>query len=139
MSERLRLSLQARVDSLSTLTAEVEKFAEAQEWDPGLAFQIPLILEELTLNVIKHGFQSDGSEFEVAIESDPDVIRIEITDGAQPFNPLTDAPVPDTDASIEDRQVGGLGVHFARSIMDEMSYAREDGKNRVTLVKHRSA
>ena len=41
--------------------------------------------------------------------------------------------MPDTDAALDDRPVGGLGVHLVREMMDEVSYRYEDGRNRLLL------
>ena len=60
-----------------------------------------------------------------------------IADDGRPFDPLTEAPEPDLESAIEDRPIGGLGVHLVRTMMDEVRYRREEGKNRLTLVKRR--
>ncbi len=58
-----------------------------------------------------------------------------IADDGVPFNPLG-AEAPDIDASLEEREIGGLGIHLVRSLMDDVSYQRRIGKNVMTLVKH---
>ena len=58
------------------------------------------------------------------------------TDG-RPFDPVNDAPEVDVESSVQDRLVGGLGLHIVRTTMDEMSYRREQGKNHLTLVARR--
>ena len=73
-------------------------------------------------------------EFEITLTSEADVLRIEVTDDGRPFDPLNEAPEPDLDASVDDRQVGGLGIHLVRTMVDEMSYRREQDKNHLTLV-----
>ena len=45
-------------------------------------------------------------------------------------------PQPDFSLSIEDREIGGLGIHFVREFMDDFSYERQGAHNRVSLVKH---
>ena len=62
---------------------------------------------------------------------------IEISDDGQPFNPLKDAPKPDLEAALEDRPIGGLGIHLVLTMMDEMHYRRENERNHLTLVKRR--
>jgi anti-sigma regulatory factor (Ser/Thr protein kinase) len=61
-------------------------------------------------------------------------LTIVLTDDGRPFNPL-EWPPPDTTSPIEDRGVGGLGLHLLRTMSDEMSYERRDERNRVTIVK----
>ena len=57
-----------------------------------------------------------------------------ITDDGMPFNPLS-AEAPDTDLSLEDREIGGLGIHLVRNLIDDVTYNRRIDKNVMTLVK----
>ncbi len=43
---------------------------------------------------------------------------------------------PDTDLPLEERQIGGLGIHLVRNLMDKVTYQRRIDKNRLTLVKN---
>ena len=60
-----------------------------------------------------------------------------VADDGIPFNPLSIAP-PDTGLSVEDRRIGGLGIHLVRNIMDEVTYNRRTDRNVVILVKYLS-
>ena len=60
-----------------------------------------------------------ANEVEIDLISDADALTIEIRDDGKPFNPLSDAPEPDLDAGIEDRPIGGLGIHLVLTMMDE--------------------
>jgi len=57
-----------------------------------------------------------------------------VSDGGIPFDP-TQRPEADITLSAEERQIGGLGIHLVRQLMDEIHYERKDGKNILTLVK----
>jgi anti-sigma regulatory factor (Ser/Thr protein kinase) len=57
-----------------------------------------------------------------------------VTDDGHPFNPL-ELPEPNTHLPVEDRPIGGLGIHLLKKMSDRMAYARTDGKNRLTLRK----
>ena len=57
-----------------------------------------------------------------------------VSDDGVSFNPLAVAP-PDMTVPLEQRQPGGLGIHLARSLTDEATYVRQDGRNVITLVK----
>ncbi len=131
----LRLTLPAVVGSLVTLDEAVDELGLERDWGPGVLFQVKLALEELALNIIQHGYGESGHEFDVMIDSGSRSLTIELVDDAPAFNPLEDAPAPETDASVEDRKLGGLGVYLVREMMDEVRYARSNGKNRLTLVK----
>ena len=134
MSGRLHLELEARPEELERINAALEEFGECEAWPPKLLFRVNLVLEELSLNVMTHGQEAGANELEVIVTSDAETITIEIVDDGPRFDPLQDAPLPDPEASLEERPVGGLGIHLVRTMMDEVRYRYEDGKNRLTLV-----
>ena len=72
------------------------------------------------------------------LTSEEGAITIEVVDDGKPFDPLNDAPQPDLASDLEDRRVGGLGLHLVRTTMDDMSYRRDQGKNHLTLVARRT-
>ena len=137
MADRLSLNLESSLDVLGRIEEAVEAFGEENGWPPDLVFHVHLVLDELASNVINHGYETSENTFQITIQSAPEAVTIEPVDQARPFDPLQDAPQPSIDASVEDRQVGGLGVHFVKQLMDEMTYKRENGKNCLTLVKKR--
>ena len=74
-------------------------------------------------------------DIEISLFSDDERVTVEISDDGRPFNPLTELEPPDVDAPLGDRPIGGLGVHLVRTLMDEMHYSRQDGKNRLAMTK----
>ena len=104
----------------------------------GLVFRINLVLEELGLNIIDYGHDEGVHEFDICLTSEEGAITIEVVDDGKPFDPLNDAPQPDLASDLEDRRVGGLGLHLVRTTMDDMSYRRDQGKNHLTLVARRT-
>lgn len=61
-------------------------------------------------------------------------VLVAVTDDGAPFDP-TLAPAPDTGLSVDERQIGGLGVHLVRQLMDEVRYERVDGHNKLSFSK----
>ena len=139
MSATLSLNVERSHDELGRITDAVDELGHKENWSNDLLFRVHLVLEELVLNIIDYGFDDgkDDHELEVILISEDDNLTIEITDDGIPFDPLHDAKIPDTDAPLEERPIGGLGVHLVRTMMDEVSYRREDGKNHLTLVANR--
>ncbi|PKL55888.1 MAG: ATP-binding protein, partial [Methanomicrobiales archaeon HGW-Methanomicrobiales-6] len=70
--------------------------------------------------------------------ADDDAVRVTIIDDGVAFDPLT-APPPPLDVPAEERPIGGLGIHFIRTVMDSVTYARKDGKNVLSMEKKRPA
>jgi len=130
--EAVSLKIAPELDQLERITAAVEDFAERDHWPPDLTFKVNLVLDELSVNVVNYG--GEASEIEVSLVSDSDRVRVEISDDGHPFDPLTDAPAPDLTSPIESRPIGGLGVHFTRTLMDDVEYRRESGQNRLRIV-----
>ena len=137
MSTKLCLTVETRLDELERLAASVEDFGRGDNWPPDLTFQVNLVLEELWLNVVNHGHEDGVHEVEIDLTSEAKAITIEITDDGKPFDPLHDAPIPNVTGPLNDRAVGGLGIYLVRTIMDELRYRREEGRNHLILVKRR--
>ena len=139
--ELLHLQVAAKLDELHHIESALARVGEEASWDAALVYQIQLVLEELAVNTANYGFGDDqassGGVIELRIEESADTISIEYADNGAAFNPFEDAPKPDLDAELSDRHVGGLGVHFVRTLMDKVSYRRESERNHITLVKRR--
>ena len=134
MSEQFKLRVETNPSELERISAAVEDIGQRENWPAQLIFRVNLVLEELGLNIMSYGYDEGLHEFEITLTSEADVLRIEVTDDGRPFDPLNEAPEPNLDASVDDRQVGGLGIHLVRTMVDEMSYRREQDKNHLTLV-----
>ena len=135
----LRLVLKNDKFELERLTAAFDEFSNRHQVSDQARFQLQLCLEEMVLNVINYGFD-DEEEHEIHVDFDFQIdsrtVTFNILDDGRRFNPLTEVPVPNIDAKLEDRTVGGLGVHFVRTFMDDADYRHEDGKNRLILTKN---
>ena len=139
MSASLTLRVPNRIEAFAGVTEAVETLGREEDWAPDVAYAVVLALEELATNVVRHGGSEEGaSEIEIKVVSTDTEARVEVRDGGKPFDPFHDAPEPDTEAVLEDRKIGGLGVHLVRVLMDEACYRREGGRNHVTMVKRRS-
>ena len=137
MSAKLVLKVETKLDELGRIAAAVEDFGEREDWPTEIIFRVNLALEELGINIMNYGHDGGFHEFEIALTSEADSITIEITDDGRAFNPLNDATMPDITAPMEDRTVGGLGIHLVRTMMDEMIYRREHCKNHLFMIIRR--
>lgn len=130
----LRLDLVNRADSLSTALDQLEAFLQSADASLKLTYTARLVLEELLTNTIKYGYDdSDAHPLHVDVcLGPPATMRIE--DDGRPFDPTAQAPPATLDASIEDRPIGGLGLHMVRAQTAALHYARQDGVNRLDVV-----
>jgi serine/threonine-protein kinase RsbW/sigma-B regulation protein RsbU (phosphoserine phosphatase) len=98
--------------------------------------RILIMLEELITNVAKYGYPNRSAGVaEVALQLDPPHLTIEFIDDGDPFDPLA-APPPDLEAPLEERDLGGLGVHILRALAEEIRYTRLEQRN-VLLLRRR--
>ena len=137
MSSTVSLSIQTSPDALDRINDALESISHQEEWPPDLLFTMNLVIEEIGLNIINHAYGGDSGEFEIIITSEDQALTVELIDGGPPFNMLTDAPIPDVEAPIDERPIGGLGIHLVKTMMDELDYKRERDRNHLTLVKRR--
>ncbi len=136
MSAELSLQLSATLDDIAQLHDEIDALAQREGWGSKLEFEVKLVIEELFTNVVNYG-GCPGAPVQFHFASEPDRLTIEMADGGHPFDPLADTPEADTTSSVEDRAIGGLGVHLVLTMMDEARYRRDGDLNRLTLVKRR--
>ena len=136
MTERLFLRIPPNHNQLEQIPAAVEEFAERDNWPPDLVFKLNLVLEELGVNIVN--YSGATGEIEISLASDDETVTIEIADNGRSFNPLAELDTPDISAPLGERPIGGLGVHLVRSMMDELSYSREDGMNRLVMTKRKA-
>ena len=132
-------------DAIVSLANKKEKLEELVTWleDSGekLGIDMPVIMalnlaiEEWFINVVSYAF-TDTEEHAILVRlwKDADRVFVQVEDDGQPFDPTAQA-TPDTNAALEQRQIGGLGIHFIRKTMSALSYSRENDHNIVTLVK----
>jgi serine/threonine-protein kinase RsbW len=139
MSEHLSLNLINDLREIERVANEVNAWWEQHALPDELNYQIDLVLDEMVSNVIRHGLK-DSNEHRILVNlsCDGDELTVEIEDDGVAFNPI-EAPVPDTTKPIEERRIGGLGIHLVRQIMDNLSYQRRDGKNFLVMKKKLAA
>ena len=117
------------------LAAFVDEVCEAVGLDMGTTMKMNLALEEAVVNAMDYAYPP-GTHGDICIEAQSNDVRLKftITDSGAPFDPTAKAEV-DTTLSVEERPIGGLGIHLVRQIMDSINYERIDGHNVLTLRK----
>lgn len=126
-------SMPSQVVMFGELAVSVE---DAISDRPDLAFSTNLCLEELITNTIQYGLSNAPDHvIRIRISRTREFLEIEVLDDAPHFDPFNTAPHPDVSASVEDRDIGGLGVHLVRSLMDDARSSYDGTGNRITLKK----
>ena len=137
MSES-RLVVPARYDRIKQVCDFVEAAADAAGLDEMSKFHCQMAVDEACTNIIEHGYQGeDRGQIETLCSAAPGVLRIELRDQARPFE-FNKVPEPKLNAPLEESTVGGLGVHFIKKMMDEVTFSREKGTNHLVMVKRKT-
>jgi len=130
----ISIQLKNNLSELESLNKVVAEFAERHRLSSKVLLNLSLALEEILTNVISHAYDdNDEHQIMVRLFLEQGQLKVEVEDDGRPFNPL-EAPEPDLNKSLEERSIGGLGIHFVRKLMDELEYRREEGKN-LFLIK----
>jgi len=129
----LSLTLSNDRSEVGRLVDRVEAFGVEAGLPPDVTFRLTLSLDEIVSNVIRHGLDDEPShQIVVTVDVADGWVTATVVDDGAAFDPR-DAPLPDLDAPLEERQAGGLGMHLVRTTMDEIAYRREDGRNVLTV------
>ena len=129
------LTLHNDISEVPQLNDFIEAVAERLGIEPSTALQLQLAVEEAVVNVMDYAYPPDTvGMVTVATTTDGQSLEIVISDSGTPFDP-TKQEKADISLSVEERQIGGLGILLVNEIMDTVSYERKDGKNVLTLTK----
>ncbi|MDD4171557.1 MAG: ATP-binding protein [Syntrophomonas sp.] len=131
----MNCEIKADLAGIERLAEIIEEYGKTHNISPKIIFGINLSLDELITNTINYGYKGDKEHrIGVQLTLTPEEIEVEISDDGLSFNPL-DQPPPDINQSIEDRPIGGLGIHLVRKMMDQVKYQRQGDKNILTMKK----
>lgn len=121
--------------AISDFADQFGEWADAAGLDTRVSMAFQVALDEVLTNVVDYAFP-DGGGVPIEVRAgvlDGDV-HVEVIDRGVAFDPLSRA-APDTDLALEDREIGGLGIHLVRELMDEVGWRRENDCNLLHLRK----
>ena len=143
---KARQSFPARYKNLEQIRDFVTYQAEAYGFDPNEIYAIQVAVDEAFTNIIEHAYGGECSkDIQCECFAAGDEFTVTIIDNGLPFNP-DDVPEPDTNTPLEERDIGGLGIHFMRKSMDEVRFSRieireqgGDERNQLVMVKRKNS
>jgi serine phosphatase RsbU (regulator of sigma subunit)/anti-sigma regulatory factor (Ser/Thr protein kinase) len=130
----IELEMPNRLAVLPVLSAALDGALADEAVPEPVRKDIALVLEEVLSNTVRHGYgEGQRDIIRLTARRDGDRLYLRFDDGAMAWNPL-EHELPDLDAEIEDREVGGLGVLLVRELSESAQYQRVEGRNRLDLV-----
>ena len=130
--ENKMLSVTPTMETVPQVAAFVEEHLEQFEVPMKLTMKLMVAVDEIYSNIVRY---SGATEAQVRLVKEADMLHLVFRDNGKPYNPL-DAKEPDITASVEEREVGGLGIFMVRKMMDHVEYEYTGGMNKLTLTIH---
>lgn len=137
-AETKAISIPNQLEQLHVIVQTIDEISRDWNISSKATMELNLVLEELFTNIVFYAFP-DKKEHMIDIRfslSSSGVLETVIVDDGSYFDLIEAAEEVKLDAALEERKVGGLGIHFVKQMMDEMRYERKGGKNIVTLKKN---
>lgn len=119
----------ATENNLGELKEFIFDYAQKNQVSELILQKIDLVLEEVLLNIINYAYpENSKAGIRVGCGLSPTRLNIRIIDQGREFDPSA-KPDPDISLSVEERNIGGLGILLVRKISDEFSYQRSNNQN----------
>ena len=147
MGDKHVLTISGRYEKIKQVCTFVADGAAQAGMDDASIFHVELACDEACTNIIEHAYGGeDKGKIIISWETDDESFTIMIRDNGRSFNPK-DIPEPTmpldpTDPNfsetnmVENLKIGGLGIHFMRKLMDEVTYQFEATTgNTLIMVK----
>jgi len=136
--EIMQIHLLNRLDELKRLAAATDQLVEDWGIPPNVIMELNLAVEELFTNIIFYAYDDlEEHEIEILFEHpEPHCVRITFSDDGKAFNPLEKSADDNLGKPLEERQIGGLGIHLVKKMVSQLEYQRKDGKNVLLLTRN---
>lgn len=133
-----RMKIDGRLDQIESIGRFIQEAAQDAGFDEMESYACELAVCEACENIILHGYGDDSTgEIEVAVQTKPNNITIELWDDAPPFDPAN-GPTK-LDWSLDNPPVGGLGLVIMHKVMDDVEYRRKEGRNQLRMCRSRKS
>lgn len=130
------LCIAPRLDQVSLALTWLRKLGVDHHWPEKTTFGLVLSLDEALTNIVTHAVEEGGTvegEIRLICLCEAQGIALRIEDNGIAFDPTQSILKPQAD-SVEDADIGGHGLRLMRHYLKSIHYAREEGRNVLTLV-----
>lgn len=130
------IKVTAEVSNLPVIIEFVEKQLERTNCSMKTITELELITEEIFTNISNYAYSPEKGMAEIKVnisDENPEII-LSFEDFGRKFNPLEKSD-PDTGLSLEEREIGGLGIFLVKKYSDNVTYKYEDNRNILIIRK----
>jgi serine/threonine-protein kinase RsbW len=138
MMKRNTLSflLRNNITEIKRISGLVKNFSGSQGLTKKTLFEITLCIDEHVTNIISHGYRDNDEHWiKITLSREEEKFIVRIEDDGLPYNPIETA-APDLEAPLEERKIGGLGIHLVKHRMDHIEYQRHGTSNVFVMTKN---
>ncbi|MCL2819771.1 MAG: ATP-binding protein [Oscillospiraceae bacterium] len=129
------LNIIANINNTGEVMDIVDSELDRNDFPVDLRPEILIAVEEAFVNIASYAYKPEEDGYvELSVDVDEKAV-IRFTDWGEPFNPL-EGNAPDLNVPIMEREIGGLGIHFIKNLMDEANYEYSGGNNILTITKN---
>lgn len=133
-SER-KIELQATLNNYEQFITFIEsQLTDIQIMDSD-KMKVLTACEELIVNIVNYAYPNNKGNLEIIFKKKSQDVTIVFIDSGMKFNPLS-KPDADTTLSVEEREIGGLGILMVKKLMDDINYEYKENKNHLTVIKY---
>src|SRR5215470_934870 len=120
-----------KISEIARVADLVDRFGARHQFSNEVIVALNVSLDEILNNIISYGYESEGRhDIAVRLELRGGIVEVVVEDDGKAFDPLAVA----TPRPRSETEVGGVGLHFVRSLMDQLEYSRRGPINRLRLI-----
>ncbi|MDB9312304.1 ATP-binding protein [Spirulina sp. CS-785/01] len=135
------LTVAGRWSALQEVAQYIKTVTEQAGLDRESAYRLRLAVDEMTTNIILHGYQEAGLEGNIVLQArlNPQSLTILIEDTGRSYDPQSvhEAEAKMVNLPLEKRPMGGLGVYLALNSVDDFQYQCLRDRNRSIFTMYR--
>jgi serine/threonine-protein kinase RsbW len=125
-----------KIDELDLIRQFLEQLGTEWSLDPTVVFELNLVLEEYITNLVFYAYSDQAAhEISIEVENEQAQLTLIVTDDGRKFNILEMPENEEIDKPLEERKIGGLGIHFIKTLTDHLEYKSDGKKNRLIMRK----
>jgi serine/threonine-protein kinase RsbW len=122
------------ISSLEQIFEFANRFAASNSLDESVSYVINFVIEEMFTNMVKYQ-PNNKNDILIGLLKEGNTVTITLTDfDVEPFDP-TKLEEVDVRQALQERKVGGLGIHLVKKMVDTVEYEYKDRQGRITLTK----
>ena len=124
------------INALDDVFDFVENYSSANAIDPAFLFSIKFVIEELFTNMVKYNVSDSQSDISIGLQKENHRLVIQLIDYDVDAFDMSGAKDADITQSLQERKIGGLGIHLVKKMVDAIDYEYVDRKSIITLTKN---